>query len=203
MLVLHYTGMRTAQEAVERLTDPLSKVSAHYLIEQNGTLHCMVDEARRAWHAGVAMWRGETNINARSIGIELVNPGHEFGYQPFPEAQVEVLESLILGILSRHDIAARNIVGHSDIAPDRKNDPGELFDWQRLASKGIGMWMKESDFLDMSPETVSANLANYGYSTESLPLAVKAFQRHFRPTRVNGRIDAETARLLAGLIDNC
>jgi len=203
MLVLHYTGMRSAEEAIERLTDPDSKVSAHYLIEQDGTLHQMVAEGRRAWHAGVAWWRGETNINARSIGIELVNPGHEFGYQPFPETQMEVLEELITDILSRHDIAARNIVGHSDVAPDRKTDPGELFDWQRLATKGIGLWATESDFLDMSPEMVSVNLANYGYTTESLSLAVKAFQRHFRPARVNGRIDAETARLLTGLIDNC
>ena len=203
MLVLHYTGMRTGEEAIERLIDPEAKVSAHYLINEDGTLHQMVSEDRRAWHAGAAYWRGETNINARSIGVEIVNPGHEFGYRPFTEAQYDVLEELAHGILTRHDIPARNVVGHSDVAPDRKNDPGEFFDWPRLAKKGIGLTPAESDFLDMDPGVITDNLDKVGYSTKNLMLAVKAFQRHFRPMRVNGRVDAETARLLTGLIDIC
>ena len=131
MLVLHYTGMKTGEAALERLCDSAAKVSAHYLIHENGDVVQMVEEANRAWHAGVASWRGEADVNARSIGIELVNPGHEFGYREFPDAQLTALEGLCFDIFSRHAILARNVVGHSDIAPTRKQDPGELFPWQR------------------------------------------------------------------------
>ena len=140
MLVLHYTGMKSARDALDRLTDPVGKnrVSAHYLIDEAGVVHCLVTEDRRAWHAGVAVWRGWRDINDRSIGIELVNPGHEFGYKPFPDAQMDALIALASDIVSRHAIPARNVVAHSDIAPSRKIDPGERFPWAHLAQAGIG-----------------------------------------------------------------
>ena len=140
MLVLHYTGMKTAQEALDRLCDPAAKVSAHYVVDEDGTVYRLVAEENRAWHAGVSSWRGASNVNQRSIGIEIVNPGHEFGYRAFPKAQMETVAALCKGILSRHAIAARNVVAHSDIAPVRKEDPGELFDWKGLAELGIGLW---------------------------------------------------------------
>jgi N-acetylmuramoyl-L-alanine amidase len=203
MLVLHYTGMETAEAALQRLTDPEARVSAHYLIDEDGAIVRLVAEDRRAWHAGVASWRGATDINARSIGIELVNPGHEFGYRPFPEAQMAALAGLATDIVARHPIPARNVVGHSDVAPRRKMDPGELFDWPRLAAAGVGLWPEESDTCIMDPEAVRAMLAEVGYETENLHLTLKAFQRHFRPARVTGRIDFETARRLKGLVDLC
>ena len=136
MLVLHYTGMESGLEAVDWLANPASKVSAHYTIDEDGTVYIQVPEDRRAWHAGVSSWRGVTDVNSASIGLELANPGHEFGYRPFPEAQMEALIELARGIVGRHPIPARNIVGHSDVAPGRKQDPGELFDWKRLAAAG-------------------------------------------------------------------
>jgi N-acetylmuramoyl-L-alanine amidase len=203
ILVLHYTGMETAEAALDRLMDPAAKVSAHYLIDEDGTIVRLVEEDRRAWHAGVASWRGATDVNARSIGIELVNPGHEFGYRPFPEAQTGALIDLAADIVARQRIPARNVVGHSDVAPRRKMDPGELFDWPRLAAAGVGLWPEESDTCIMDPEAVRSMLAEIGYETENLHLTLKAFQRHFRPARVTGRIDFETARRLKGLVDLC
>jgi N-acetylmuramoyl-L-alanine amidase len=203
ILVLHYTGMETAEAALDRLMDPAAKVSAHYLIDEDGTIVRLVEEDRRAWHAGVASWRGATDVNARSIGIELVNPGHEFGYRPFPEAQTGALIDLAADIVARQRIPARNVVGHSDVAPRRKMDPGELFDWPRLAAAGVGLWPEESDTCIMDPEAVRAMLAEVGYETENLHLTLKAFQRHFRPARVTGRIDFETARRLKSLVDLC
>ena len=138
VLVIHYTGMAGAEEALNRLCDPAARVSAHYLIDEDGTVIRLVDESRRAWHAGHAFWRGAADVNGRSIGIELVNPGHELGYRPFAEAQMRALKHLARGILSRHPIPPRNVVGHSDVAPRRKKDPGELFDWRSLARAGIG-----------------------------------------------------------------
>ena len=195
MLVLHYTGMRTAAEALDRLCDPAAQVSAHYAIDEEGTLTRLVPEDKRAWHAGVAFWGGRTDINARSVGIELVNPGHEFGYRPFPEAQMAALESLCQDILARHPIPARNVVGHSDVAPRRKTDPGELFDWKRLADRGIGLWPAPR----ATGEGATALLAACGYETEDLAASLAAFQRHFRPSRIDGLADAETLGLLAGL----
>ncbi|MFM2045876.1 MAG: hypothetical protein RLY86_4452, partial [Pseudomonadota bacterium] len=130
MLILHYTGMRSGTAALERLCDPEAQVSAHYLIEEDGTVHRMVHERRRAWHAGVSLWRGEKDINSRSIGIELVNPGHEFGYRPFPAAQMAALTELCRGIVEHYAIPPLHVLAHSDVVPDRKIDPGELFDWQ-------------------------------------------------------------------------
>jgi len=196
MLVLHYTGMRDAGSAIERLCDPAAKVSAHYLIDEDGAVLRLVDENRRAWHAGVAHWQGNTDINARSVGIELVNPGHEFGYLPFPETQMTALVDLAQGIVARHAIPARNVVGHSDVAPRRKRDPGELFDWRRLADAGIGLWPEEAD----GSGDVTEMLTAYGYETEDLTASVTAFQRHFRPTVVTGEVDDETLARLAGLL---
>src|SRR5262249_42163258 len=143
MLVLHYTGMQSAAAAIDRLCDPAAKVSAHYLIEEDGTAWRLVDETRRAFHAGVSFWQGTTDVNSASIGIELVNPGHEWGYRPFPDAQMQTLETLAQEILRRHAIPPDRVVGHSDVAPARKQDPGELFDWRRLADAGIGLWPEE------------------------------------------------------------
>jgi len=196
MLVLHYTGMTSAEAALARLCDSKAEVSAHYLIDEDGSVHALVEEGMRAWHAGRSWWRGEADVNSRSIGIELVNPGHEFGYRPFPQAQIAALVGLAQGILSRHPIPPRNVVGHADVAPSRKQDPGELFPWEALADQGIGLW----------PETAEANgeavvmLAEYGYDTTDPAAAMVAFQRHFRPGRVDGVADAETAALLAGLL---
>src|SRR5437764_4448883 len=140
MLVLHYTGMHSAAAALDRLCDPAAKVSAHYVVEEDGAVWRLVPEARRAFHAGVSCWQGEQNLNDVSIGVEIVNPGHEWGYRPFPEPQMAAVETLCHDILARRRIPSYRIVGHSDIAPDRKSDPGELFDWARLARAGIGLW---------------------------------------------------------------
>jgi N-acetylmuramoyl-L-alanine amidase len=200
LLVLHYTGMESATAALQRMGDAASRVSAHYMIDEDGAVTRLVDEGERAWHAGVACWRGSSDVNGRSVGIELVNPGHEFGYRPFPEPQMTGLENLARDILSRHPIDARNVVGHSDVAPARKIDPGELFDWQRLAAAGIGLWpgapAEGADAARTGPM-----LAEYGYETGDLSAAVRAFQRHFRPALIDGAADAETAGLLATLLD--
>ncbi|OHC73251.1 MAG: N-acetylmuramoyl-L-alanine amidase [Rhodospirillales bacterium RIFCSPLOWO2_12_FULL_58_28] len=198
MLVLHYTGMVSAEAAIERLCDPAAKVSAHYLIDEDGAVRRLVDENHRAWHAGEASWRGKSDINARSLGIELVNPGHEFGYRPFPEAQMAALEALAQDILARHTIEARNVVGHSDVAPRRKTDPGELFDWRRLAEAGIGLWPDKQQAGQAADAGVM--LADYGYDVTDLKMAIKAFQRRFRPRRIDGVADAETSGLLTALL---
>ncbi len=135
MIVIHYTGMQSAAAALERLCDPAAEVSAHYVIDEDGVTYKLVEEENRAWHAGVSQWDGERDINSASIGIELVNPGHEFGYRGFPSAQMEALATLCKDIMSRHDI--KTVLGHSDVAPERKQDPGELFDWSWLANTGV------------------------------------------------------------------
>ena len=198
MLVLHYTGMPTAAAALARLCDPAAEVSAHYLIDEDGSVHALVDEERRAWHAGVSFWRGQGDINSRSIGIELVNPGHEFGYRPFPVAQMAALAELATAILARHPIPPRNVVGHADIAPRRKEDPGELFDWAWLAGLGIGLWPAAP--LPGSEAEVAAMLSAWGYETADPSAALRAFQRHFRPSRCDGRADDETVGLLTALL---
>src|SRR5471032_2704515 len=162
ILVLHYTGMKTAEEALARLCDPAARVSAHYTIDRDGTIYAHVPEERRAWHAGISCWAGETNVNARSIGIELVNPGHEFGYIPFAEPQIAALIELARGILSRHPIPAQRLIGHSDVAPARKTDPGELFPWQPLAQSGIGVWPNLSSPI-ITVDGDAAGLSRYGY----------------------------------------
>nr|MBA3812059.1 N-acetylmuramoyl-L-alanine amidase [Caulobacteraceae bacterium] len=140
MIVLHYTGMPTGEGALARLIDPAAKVSAHYLVEEDGRVFALVAEARRAWHAGKAVWGGQTDINGASIGIEMVNPGHEFGYRPFPDRQIEATTRLIADVRSRWTVPDARILGHSDVAPERKQDPGESFPWKRLALAGHGLW---------------------------------------------------------------
>jgi N-acetylmuramoyl-L-alanine amidase len=202
MLVLHYTGMPSAAEALDRLCDPAAQVSAHYLVDEDGTVWRLVDEMRRAFHAGVSCWQGERNLNYVSIGVEIVNPGHEWGYRPFPEPQMAAAERLCRDILSRHRIPPYRIVGHSDIAPDRKADPGELFDWPRLARAGIGLWPPEAATAQRRGRGVGvvhrvaalADLARIGYCVASGDerIALAAFQRRFRPERWDGLLDAET-----------
>ncbi len=191
MLVLHYTGMPSAAAALARLCDAAAKVSAHYLVDEDGAIYALVDEQNRAWHAGVSFWRGATGLNDRSIGIEIVNPGHEFGYRPFPPAQMQAVRELCRGILARWPgIAARNVVAHSDIAPNRKQDPGELFDWRGLAAAGIGLWTD----VFAAPGDLGADLAAIGYDMKLAPAEViTAFQRHFLPDHLTGVADSQTA----------
>jgi N-acetylmuramoyl-L-alanine amidase len=197
MLVLHYTGMTSAEAARERLCDEAAEVSAHYLVEEDGTVWSMVPEARRAWHAGASSWRGESDVNSASIGIEIVNPGHEFGYRPFPEAQMKAIETLAREILARHPIPAWNVVGHSDVAPRRKQDPGELFDWRGLARAGVGLWPSTAA---VPPSTnPEGDLARIGYEIDDLAMTAAAFQRRFRPARIDGALDEETRTLIAAL----
>jgi N-acetylmuramoyl-L-alanine amidase len=201
MLVLHYTGMPDGPSALARLCDPAAQVSAHYLIEEDGRVFALVPESQRAWHAGKSWWRGETDINARSIGVELVNPGHEFGYRHFPDAQIAALIELATGILGRHPIPAFNVVGHSDIAATRKQDPGELFPWQILAERHfIGLWPC-GEVIPLAPaHVVEAGLSAAGYDITDLEAAITAFQRHFRPWQVDGMLDGECMGRLRGLL---
>jgi len=216
ILLMHYTGMQSCEAAVQRLTDPAARVSSHYTIDEDGTVYVHVDESLRAWHAGVSHWRGETDINSRSIGIEIVNPGHEFGYRAFPDAQIDAVIELSHGILSRHRIAPRNVIAHSDIAPGRKEDPGELFPWSRLAGEGIGLWVEVPAVIgeSLSPgdrgdavRALQMDLAAYGYGIDPTGDydgrtrdVVIAFQRHFRPAKFDGVADAQTKDLLRRLL---
>jgi N-acetylmuramoyl-L-alanine amidase len=201
MLVLHYTGMQSGAAALERLCDPAAQVSAHYCIEEDGRVFQLVPEERRAWHAGRALWQGADDINARSLGIEIVNPGHEFGYRPFPAAQMTAVIALALGILARHPIRPARVLGHSDVAPLRKEDPGELFDWQRLAVAGIGLWPQDSSAAVLeSGVALALKRIGYGYTDEDLTAVIRAFQRHYRPGAITGSADSETRRRLAALL---
>jgi N-acetylmuramoyl-L-alanine amidase len=217
ILLLHYTGMMNGEAALARLADPAAKVSAHYLVEEDGRVFRLVDESRRAWHAGLSCWRGERDINARSIGIELVNPGHEFGYRGFPEAQMAALLKLAGDILGRHRIPSARVLGHADVAPTRRQDPGELFDWPRLAAAGIGLWPEAVAPLagevgpGSGPDEIArlqAALAAFGYCVRAsgayerdTEAAVAALQRHWRPARIDGRADGESRARLAWLLD--
>lgn len=191
MLILHYTGMRSAQAALDRLRDPAARVSAHYVVEEDGAVWRLVDETRRAWHAGVSCWRGHTALNDRSVGVEIVNPGHEWGYRPFPALQMAAVCELCLGILRRHPIPPRNVAGHSDVAPDRKEDPGELFDWPGLAANGVGLW-PAPQHLDSAADDVPAALRAIGYGEGDLATTLRAFQRHWLPGAISGRADDAT-----------
>lgn len=200
MLVIHYTGMQSGEEAINRLCDPQANVSAHYVVHEDGSTVQLVQENHRAWHAGVASWRGYTDINTRSIGIELVNPGHNFGLKPFTEKQMSALETLAIDIINRHALPGRNVVGHSDIAPRRKADPGELFDWYRLHKRGIGVWPEYGQEKRMSEKEAGMLLRDFGYEIIDMVKTLEAFQRHFRPFEINGKLDSETIRLLSGLV---
>jgi len=203
MLVLHYTGMASGAAALARLVDPAAKVSAHYTIDEDGTVYAMVPEDRRAWHAGVSHWAGAANINSRSIGIELVNPGHEFGYHSFPEAQIAALTTLCHSILMRHPIPSWRVLAHSDVAPARKEDPGELFPWERLARAGIGLFPLPQRGRGQGEGAMLAasDLPRFGYDPAVPPgKLITAFQRHFRPKRLTGIWDDECAAILADLL---
>lgn len=212
ILVLHYTGMRSLEDALDKLSKPEGKVSCHYLVSEKGEIYAMVPEEKRAWHAGVSHWRGRDNLNDVSIGIEIENPGHEWGYRPFPPVQMNAVASLCQDILARHAIPPRNVVAHSDIAPMRKEDPGELFDWQWLAEQGVGLWPevreKGSGIRDQKDiSDIQKNLAAYGYGLpvtgevdELTTKTIIAFQRHFRPAKLNGIWDAECEMLLQRLL---
>jgi N-acetylmuramoyl-L-alanine amidase len=214
MLILHYTGMQTAQAALDRLRDPAASVSSHYVVDEDGTVFRLVPEDRRAWHAGVSYWRGHSALNGRSIGVEIVNPGHEWGYRNFPVLQLAAVCDLCLGVLSRHAIPARNVVGHSDVAPDRKDDPGERFDWRALAENGVGLWPADAVDLGVTGvvrdaatlRPVRAALAEIGYRVApeggldpALSTVVRAFQRHWRPEAVTGQVDDGTLVRLLGV----
>ena len=204
ILLLHYTGMESATAALARMCDESAKVSAHYCIDEDGSLTRLVPEDKRAWHAGVASWAGASDVNARAIGIELVNPGHEFGYRAFPEAQMAALIELARDILARHPIPAHRVLGHSDVAPLRKQAPGELFDWARLAENGIGLWPGDAPAVERPEEAeVKRALAafGYGYLEEDFAAVLGAFQRHFRPAAVTGEVDGESAGRLEALAE--
>jgi N-acetylmuramoyl-L-alanine amidase len=218
MIVLHYTGMATADVALQRLCEAGGEVSAHYFVCEDGRLVQCVSEARRAWHAGDSCWAGETDINSRSIGIEIVNPGHGLAYGDFPDAQIATVMALCRDILERRPIPAVRILGHSDVAPARKQDPGEKFPWPRLAAAGIGHWVAPAPIFGAGPvltpgdegaevRELQRQLADYGYGLEATgrydvptEMVVTAFQRHFRPARIDGVADASTMKTLAALL---
>ncbi len=213
-LVLHYTGMQTGQAAIDRLRDPQAQVSSHYVVEEDGRIVRLVPERLRAAHAGISFWRGRSMLNDSSIGIEIVNPGHEWGYRPFPAAQIDAVRRLCLAILSRHAVPPINVVAHSDIAPDRKQDPGELFPWAALAQAGIGLYPDDvpdsgtGDVLSQPSALapVRAALRRIGYGPapeggmdEALGQVLTAFQRHWRPEAVTGLADAGTRDRIAAV----
>ena len=218
MILLHYTGMLHAEAALERLTSADSKVSSHYFVFEDGRIVQMVEESRRAWHAGESFWAGESDINSCSIGIEIANPGHDYGYPDFPARQIAAVTALCRSILTRHTIAPARVLAHSDVAPSRKQDPGEKFPWRRLHDSGVGHWVRpaplneQGDVLALGDrgaavEAMQKSLGEYGYritanGTFDSPMldVVTAFQRHFRPQRVDGVVDASTRATLQALL---
>jgi N-acetylmuramoyl-L-alanine amidase len=218
MIVLHYTGMATAADALERLCSlETPQVSSHYLVYEDGRILQLVPEARRAQHAGVSSWEGETDINSRSVGIEIVNPGHDLGYPDFPDVQIEAVIALCRDILRRRPMRADRVVAHSDVAPSRKQDPGEKFPWARLHAAGVGHWVEPAPLGEARGPSLSDSSAavaelqalfgKYGYGIPSpgqfdQPMhdVVVAFQRHFRPARVDGIADASTLDTLRRLL---
>lgn len=203
ILMFHYTDMASCDLALERLRDPKAKVSAHYLIGRDGGVFRLVSESDRAWHAGESFWRGHTDINGRSIGIELDNPGHSGIPTPFPPAQMAALATLCLGILARHPIPARNVIGHSDVAPRRKQDPGYLFNWPELAQKGIGVWPAASRAETPDDAIALKRLQEIGYETVDPRASLIAFQRRYRPAQIDGLLDPETMGLLGAVLACC
>jgi N-acetylmuramoyl-L-alanine amidase len=202
MIDLHNTGMPDAQGALDRLTSPEAGVSSHYLVDEDGTTYCLVDETKRAWHAGKSRWRGMKDVNSASVGIEIVNPGHEFGYRPFPDEQIAAVIPLVASIKERHGISRGNVVGHSDVAPTRKEDPGELFPWEALAKRRLALPSPTRDLVD--PFWTDAGfllaLERFGYDVDDGQKAVIAFQRRFRPDMIDGIIDGECRAKLLSLL---
>lgn len=218
MIILHYTGMRDGPSAVDWLCNPASQVSCHYVVAEDGGIVQLVDEERRAWHAGRSFWAGLTDINSASIGIEIVNGGHDFGLPPFPDVQIAATIDLCRDIVGRFGIRPERVLAHSDVAPSRKRDPGERFPWHRLAEAGVGRWIEIEDEL---PGDIFAQghtgadvqkfkrlLASFGYHVSTTAafdhdteMTVRAFQRHFRPARIDGRADPETRALIRRLVE--
>lgn len=194
LIILHYTGMRDGPAALARMCDPEAQVSAHYMVEEDGRIFQLVDEADRAWHAGVSTWNGEQDINSASIGVEIVNGGHDFGLPEFPPSQITQVITLVQALRARWSIPPENVIGHSDIAPDRKADPGERFPWRQLAQAGCAASLpetrREGDALQL--------LQQIGYALEPEPVStVRAFQRRWRPEGVSGALDKQTCELIA------
>jgi N-acetylmuramoyl-L-alanine amidase len=217
ILLLHYTGMTNTAIALDRLCDPAAKVSSHYVVQEDGNVLQLVPEARRAWHAGLSSWDGVSDINSRSIGIEIANPGHSYGYPDFPEFQVAAVIALCGDIVKRRGIRAERVLAHSDVAPQRKLDPGEKFPWARLHRAGVGAWATPSPIQpgvrlvpgDSGPEIaeLQAALRRYGYGIEATGVyddlteaVVTAFQRHFRTDCIDGRADQSTIETLRALL---
>jgi N-acetylmuramoyl-L-alanine amidase len=202
MIVLHYTGMQDGASAIARLRDPAAKVSSHYLVEEDGTVVRMVAEDKRAWHAGASRWRGIEDINSASIGIEIVNPGHDFGYRPFAEPQIAAVARLVAGIKDRYAITRGNVVGHSDVAPARKRDPGELFPWSTLAKLRLALPRPTRNLLDpmWTEGGFLLALERFGYDVSEKMAAIMAFQRRFRPELIDGEVDAECRMILLALL---
>lgn len=205
MLVLHYTGMADGPSALARMRDPEAEVSAHYMVEEDGSVHVLVPEAARAWHAGRSQWQGDEDLNSRSIGIEIVNGGHDFGLPAFPERQIDAVIALCLDVLGRWDIPQTRIVGHSDIAPERKDDPGERFPWRRLAEAGIGLWPREAAGAGANPEDPRRALREIGYRPgereEQFASVLRAFQRRWRQGEISGVADEETLEVLGAVAE--
>lgn len=213
--VIHYTGMKSREEALERLCDPAAKVSAHYLIDQEGAVFRLVPEEHRAWHAGVSYWRGIRDLNGTSIGIELCNPGHDWGYRAFPAAQLAALKEVLGGIFARHRLSPEALLGHSDIAPGRKIDPGELFPWRDFAKEGFGLWPEEAKPVAGHADLTGAyrRLSQIGYAVPTTPEegrdilnadsastdVIKAFQRRYLPDQIDGHLDTLTAARIAAV----
>jgi N-acetylmuramoyl-L-alanine amidase len=218
LLVLHYTGMQSGQEAIDRLCDREAKVSSHYVVEEDGRIFRLVDEEDRAWHAGKSAWGGYQGVNDISIGIEIVNPGHEWGYRPFPAEQMQSVAALAQDIMKRHGILGRHVLGHSDVAPERKEDPGELFDWPWLASQGVGLWhgvapqassplLYEKGVEAPAIKLWQEQMQHFGYALpasgafdDASAAVARAFQRHFRPHRLDGVWDEECQQCLVALL---
>jgi N-acetylmuramoyl-L-alanine amidase len=218
MIILHYTGMETGEAAEAWLCNPAAEVSSHYLVHEDGRIVQMVRESDRAWHAGKSSWKGVTDINSCSVGIEIVNPGHAFGYVDFPEIQTDAVIELCQGISGRHNVAPERVLAHSDVAPGRKVDPGERFPWRKLFEAGVGHFVAprpigNGDFLTggdhgEAVEALQSMLALYGYGVEITSVfdavtqaVVAAFQRHFRPELVDGVADSSTVETLRELLE--
>jgi N-acetylmuramoyl-L-alanine amidase len=217
MIVLHYTGMPDAEGAITRLCSDGTDVSAHYIVLEDGRIVQTVPEAKRAWHAGSSYWSGEDDINSCSIGIEIINRGHDWGYPDYPTRQIAAVTALCRGILLRHDMPTHRVLGHSDVSPARKKDPGEKFPWHLLASSGVGHWVHPAPITSSEGLRTGADgdevkalqqaLARYGYGIEVTGIydattaeVVTAFQRHFRPERVDGIADLSTLETLEALL---
>jgi len=197
-IIIHYTDMPVVEEALAWFSNPVSQVSAHYVIGENGQIYQLVDENKRAWHAGESYWQGCTDLNSCSIGIELANPGHSYGHKPFPTAQIHALISLCKELCKRWNIPSSRVLGHSDVAPQRKQDPGHLFPWETLAKEGLGLWPGKEQV--SSEKELSILLSQIGYETLSLSHTLMAFQRHFQPHKVDGVADQETFALIQDLL---